>query len=118
MAPQKPASATLREIIARAVDGSAAKESGRLRITIVGRHEEHFLVQLAPSNSRVKDDEDGPTDATLWIRKDDVSRILDGWELGGVRRAGKIELVEALVALLVPGKSALTVFSENRHAHR
>jgi hypothetical protein len=108
----------LRAVITAAVHGRQARVVGRLRIAVVGVEEERFLVELAASTSVVRDDDSRPADATLWIRNDDVPRLLAGWDLGGVRRAGRCELIEALVALLEPGKSPLALQVGDHRAHK
>lgn len=100
--------ALLRALITDAVIDRASVANGRIRICVVGKDEERFVVDLG-ARSRVIDDDTGAADATLWVRRDDVARLAHGFNLGGVRSAGRADLVDALARLLTPGQSPLDV---------
>lgn len=98
----------LRGVIDDALDQRRSATEVRVRLVVVGLDERSFVVELGRAKCRSLDDTEQPTDATLWIREDDVPRLVHGWTLGGVRSAGDRAAVEALSSLLVPGGSPLS----------
>jgi hypothetical protein len=101
--------AVLRALVDDAVARRPAPVTGRVRFSVVGLDEVRFCVELRPEGSRVCDDDGAAPDAALWVRRDDVAHLVNGFSLAGVRQAGRADLVVALAALLAPGKSPLGV---------
>ena len=101
--------AVLRSLVDDAVARRPAPLAGRVRVSVVGADEVRFVVDLRAEGSRVVDDDGAAPDAALYVRRDDVVHVVQGWSLAGVRRAGRDDLVAALAAMLQPGKSPLDV---------
>ncbi|MBN2359265.1 MAG: hypothetical protein JXR83_07410 [Deltaproteobacteria bacterium] len=101
--------ALLRSIISDAVERRPCTRSGRVRFSVVGLEEERFVVELAAKGSAVRADDERAADCSLWIRADDVARLVAGWNLGGVRCSGDQDLLAALLDMLKPGASPLGV---------
>jgi hypothetical protein len=102
-------SALMRAILSDAVTKRASAQAGRVRITVVGKDDAAFIVEMKASGCAVIDDDDNDADADLWLAAADVPHLLKGFSLAGVRQAGNQALVHGLVELLDAGRSALAV---------